>query len=70
MASTKLEKRVAAVEEELAALKSKLEAISTVPWWQRIAGTFEKDPVYEKAMKLGRQYRQSQKGNGSSGKRK
>jgi hypothetical protein len=50
-----LEKRVAALEEELAALRRKIEAAgATEPWWERIAGTFEHDPIYEEAMKLGR----------------
>ena len=55
-----LEKRVAALEEGLAALRSKIEAAGTAePWWKRIAGTFEHDPIYEQAMKLGRKYRES-----------
>lgn len=60
MGPAQLEKRVAALEEELARLKSKMEGIDALkPWWERIAGTFQDDPVYEKAMKLGREYRQS-----------
>jgi hypothetical protein len=71
MASTTLEKRVAALEEELARLKSRFEGLETgMPWWERIAGTFQNDPVYAKAMRLGQQYRQSQKLGGSSRKRK
>ncbi len=69
MGPARLEKRVAALEEELARLRSKVEEIDALkPWWERIAGTFQDDPVYEKAMKLGRQYRQSL-GQGA-GKRK
>ena len=60
MAPAHLEKRLAALEEELARLKSKVERMDALePWWERIAGTFQEDPVYEKAMKLGRQYRRS-----------
>ena len=60
MGPAQLEKRIAVLEEELARLKSKVEgADASKPWWERIAGTFEDDPVYEKAMKLGRQYRRS-----------
>jgi len=71
MASGKLERRVAALEAELASLKSKLEGLSpSKPWWERIAGTFENDPIYEKAMKLGRQYRRSFKPLASDDKRK
>jgi hypothetical protein len=25
-------------------------------WWERIAGTFEEDPIYQKAMRCGRRY--------------
>ncbi len=60
MSSSALEKRVAALEEELARLQRKIETAKLKrPWWECIAGTFEKDPVYEQAMKLGREYRQS-----------
>ncbi len=60
MSPTALEKRVATLEQELTKLKSRVETMEPgKPWWERIAGTFEKDPVYEKAMKLGRKYRQS-----------
>jgi hypothetical protein len=60
MASARLEKRVAALEAEVAELKRKLEErdLST-PWWEQIAGTFQNDPLYERAMRLGQQYRQS-----------
>lgn len=62
MGPARLEKRVAAIEEELARLKSQVErADASKPWWERIAGTFQDDPVYEKAMKLGRQYRRAQR---------
>lgn len=60
MGSARLEERVMALEEELARLKTKVEAVvAPEPWWETIAGSFENDPIYEKAMKLGRQYRES-----------
>ncbi|NLY03001.1 MAG: hypothetical protein GXY83_43670 [Rhodopirellula sp.] len=60
MSSPEHEKRVAALEKELAQLKRKIEATEPAePWCERIANTFENDPVYEKATKLGRQYRES-----------
>ena len=66
-----IEKRVAVLEKELASLRKKVEAASTPKaWWDRIAGTFDKDPVYERAMKLGREYRKSQKPEKSPRKRK
>jgi hypothetical protein len=60
MASARLEQRVAALEAEVAQLKRKLEEQNSItPWWEQIAGTFQNDPIYECAMRLGQQYRQS-----------
>ena len=55
-----LEERVAAVEAELARLKSNSTGSATeLPWWEQIRGTFKDDPIYEEAMRLGREYRES-----------
>lgn len=60
MASSSLEQRVAALEVEVARLKNKLEERdTTVLWWEQIAGTFQNDPIYDHAMRLGQEYRQS-----------
>lgn len=60
MTSTRLEQRVAALETEVAQLKRKLEEQETIRlWWEQIAGTFQNDPIYERAMRFGQQYRQS-----------
>ena len=57
--SSPLEQRVADLEAEVATLKRKLDNLDmTTPWWEQIAGTFENDPIYDKAMQLGRKYRQ------------
>lgn len=56
-----IEKRLAAVEAEVARLRDLLEEKARRPWWREIAGTFKDDPCYEKAMKLGRKYRDSTK---------
>ncbi len=58
--TSQLEQRVAALEVEVTKLKSPMEAMQTIqPWWEEIAGTFQHDAMYEEAMRLGRQYRQS-----------
>jgi hypothetical protein len=61
MSARGIEKRVDELEEEVAAMRRQLEALSdSKPWWERIAGTFENDPIYKQAMKLGRDYRRAQ----------
>ena len=58
--SAPLEQRVADLETEVATLKRKLDKLDmATPWWEQITGTFENDPIYDKAMQLGREYRQS-----------
>jgi len=61
MATTTLADRVAALEVEVARLRTALEqrTPSSVPWTKQIAGTFEGDPLYDEAMRLGRKYRES-----------
>lgn len=55
-----LEARVAALEDELKQLKESLrDSKSKEPWWESIVGTFENDPCFEEAMRLGREYRES-----------
>ncbi len=58
MISKKLEERVAALEVEMAQVKAQI-AATTKPWWEEIAGTFQNDPIYAEAMRLGRKYRES-----------
>jgi hypothetical protein len=54
--TSQLEQRVAALETEVTKLKHQNEAMQTIqPWWEQIAGTFRHDPMYEEAMRLGRQ---------------
>lgn len=63
MAKIKLEERVAALEAEVARLKEKLDAAtnSSKPWTEQIWGSFANDPIFEEAMRLGREYRESQR---------
>ena len=68
MAASALDGRVAVLGEELADLRKKVDAMeSSGPWWERVSGTFSDDPVYQKAMKRGRDCRRSQRPSGSGG---
>ena len=57
--SASLEKRVAALEDELARLKAQIGTPARKPWWEEISGTFANDPAYKEAARLGRKYRES-----------
>lgn len=61
MAVRKIEARVAALETQVKELQLKLASATTdsKPWWQEIYGSFANDPMYEEAMRLGREYRES-----------
>ncbi len=54
-----LEKRVAAMEQEIALLKAHIATSPKKPWWEEISGTFANDPAYKEASRLGKQYRES-----------
>lgn len=62
MTSIEIEKRLEILEAEVALLKSKVEKKndSEKPWYKQIP-KFGGNPAYEEAMKLGREYRESQK---------
>ena len=59
--SVNLEQRVAALEQKIARLQRRQEsrASSDRAWLDDLYGKFSGDPIFEKAMKLGRKYRQS-----------
>jgi hypothetical protein len=61
MSAEPLEERVAALEQELKSLKAKVAAneVPTVAWWDKVAGSFADDAIYEEAMRLGREWRES-----------
>jgi hypothetical protein len=55
------ESLLTALEAEVTQLKQKVETIvpEPKPWWRATAGSFADDPIYEEAMRLGREYRES-----------
>ena len=65
MVETELEIRVKTLETEVAFLKEQLgkNDKNKLPWWKQIIGTFANDPAHEEAMRLGREYRLSQREN-------
>mgnify|MGYP000125492801 CR=1 FL=1 len=81
MAASALALRVAALEAEVAQMKEQLAQTteSSRSWLDEIFGSFDNDPIYAEAMRLGREYRESLRpkdtrkpvrANGSSGKKK
>ena len=63
MSRNELEKRIGQLEKEIRDLKSKFEKIEKAkePWWKQRMGVFANDPAHEEAMRLGREYRKSQR---------
>ena len=64
MTNKEIEKRLAVLEAEVALLKSnkqKNDDKGEIPWWEERIGIFADDPIYDEAMRLGREYRESQK---------
>lgn len=62
MTNAELEKRIAILEREVALLKEKADEKNDqeTPWYKQIP-KFGGNPAYEEAMKLGREYRESQR---------
>jgi hypothetical protein len=63
MTNTEIKKRLEVLEAEVALLKSetKKKGTDNKPWYEKIAGTFADDPIYDEAMRLGREYRLAQR---------
>ncbi len=66
MSQSEIEIELKRLKKEVSLLKSKVSKIektngSKEPWWQQIAGTFANDPIYDEAMRLGREYRLAQR---------
>ena len=63
MSDTELENRIAILEKEVSFLKQKIEKEEKAkePWWKQRIGVFADDPAHEEAIRLGREYRLSQR---------
>jgi hypothetical protein len=72
MTKVQLERRVHALEAQVAWLKAQLEEAvgPQVPWWQKISGSFANDPEFDEAMRLGREWRESFQPKKRSSKKK
>ncbi|PSB34840.1 hypothetical protein [Chlorogloea sp. CCALA 695] len=59
--SSHIELRVATLETELAQMKQMLSVIveKKDPWWLKVAGSFENDPTFDEAIRLGQEWRKS-----------
>jgi hypothetical protein len=56
-----MEERVKSLEQEVAGMKAILGRSSSVKNdWESTVGAFESDPLFKEAMRLGRDYRESQ----------
>ena len=57
-----MEKRLRALEEEVADLKRRLDMLAPPGnWLERVVGSMDNNPAFEDAMRYGREYRQSLK---------
>ena len=67
MASETLAERLHSVENRLDDLQRQIDErlpsgnTKSKGGWRAIVGTFEKDPIYDEAMRLGREWRDSQR---------
>jgi hypothetical protein len=61
-ANTKLTERVTALERSLRKVQVQLREVYQVPqqpWWERLAGRFKDEPLFDEIVEAGRLYRQS-----------
>ncbi len=59
--SQQLEARVKTLETELAEMRQMMAQSlqKKEPWWLKIAGSFEHDPNFDEAVRLGQEWRRS-----------
>ena len=54
-----LKSRVGLLEQELASLKARIDGKPGSPWWIELFGVCKDDPLFDEAMRLGSEYRES-----------
>jgi hypothetical protein len=73
MSTREIEKRLTAVEREIAHLKYERRSVGEahpIHVLEKIHGTFENDEAFQEATRFGRDWRQSQRPNGRKSKAK
>lgn len=58
---SQIEERLRRVEAELAELKQSKQREDAVPWYRKIAGQFDNDPVFDEIVRLGKEIRDSER---------
>jgi phosphoenolpyruvate-protein kinase (PTS system EI component) len=68
MASQQIEERSERLEARVATLETELEQMKQIlsgshqkkePWWLKVAGSFEDDPTFDEAVRLGQEWRKT-----------
>jgi hypothetical protein len=60
MAAATIEQRIEALEREVRLLRAAVKkGRREKPWWDRLAGTFKDDPLFDEMVKAGQRYRKS-----------
>jgi hypothetical protein len=59
--SQHLESRVSTLETEIVQMRQMLSAFAhkKTPWWLKVSGSFENDPSFDEATRLGQEWRKS-----------
>jgi hypothetical protein len=72
MTAAQVETRLMTLEQEVARLKAQIAGTPANPnqWVEEIAGTFANDPTFEEAMRLGRKWRETERGSKPRTKRR
>jgi hypothetical protein len=68
MTVAQIERRLAALEADMAVLKAAPQGRNR--WWDKIAGTFSDNPLFDEAMREGRKWREEGKGAGRGSRKR